>query len=110
MEMTQADYIERLERVDDGTADDEDRRLIKHYAREGYERPADGSWLFDDSKGVTRPRNANYGALSRAQLVATAKKRGINSSGSQEQLIERLREHDQKTNDTAETDKQDDDK
>lgn len=94
MEMTTADYHERLERIDNGSADDEDRRLVKHYEREGYERPADGSWLFEDTQGEQRVRGENYGALSRTRLVKLAKDRKLSASGSQEELIARLREHD----------------
>lgn len=36
MKMTQADYAERAGRVADGTATDDDRRLVEHYEREGY--------------------------------------------------------------------------
>lgn len=36
MELTQRDFEERKARVDDGTASDEDRRLVKQYEAEGY--------------------------------------------------------------------------
>lgn len=94
MEMTQADYMERLDRVEDGTATDEDLRLIKHYRREGYDQPADGSWLFQDTEGDTRVRDQNYGALTRAQLQRLAKDRDLPATGSQEELIDRLRKDD----------------
>lgn len=42
MKMTQGDYNERAARIDDGTADDEDRRLVEHYEREGFTRDSDG--------------------------------------------------------------------
>src|SRR5690242_15486078 len=94
MKMTQADFMERLEREDTGTATDEDRRLIKLYEREGYERPADGSWLFEDTEGETQVRGQNYGALTRPQLQRLCKDRDLPATGSQEELIDRLREND----------------
>lgn len=38
MQLTQQDYNDRKARVDDDTATDEDRRLIKHYENEGFTR------------------------------------------------------------------------
>lgn len=38
MELTQADYDERAARIDAGTADDDDRRLVELYEREGFQR------------------------------------------------------------------------
>jgi len=43
MEMTQQDYQERAARIDDGTATDDDRRLVELYEREGFAR--DGETL-----------------------------------------------------------------
>jgi hypothetical protein len=40
MEMTQRDYDDRKKRVDDGTGDDEDARLVKLYESEGYQAGA----------------------------------------------------------------------
>lgn len=34
--LTQRDYDDRKARVDAGTADDDDRRLVKHYERNGF--------------------------------------------------------------------------
>jgi hypothetical protein len=36
MQMTQADYNDRKRRVDAGTGDDEDARLVKQYEEAGY--------------------------------------------------------------------------
>lgn len=36
MEMTQQDYDDRKARVDAGTGDDEDARLVKEYERQGF--------------------------------------------------------------------------
>jgi hypothetical protein len=36
MELTQSDYEDRKSRVDAGTGDDEDARLVKHYERQGF--------------------------------------------------------------------------
>lgn len=36
MELTQQDFDTRNARVQDGTGDDEDRRLVKHYLAEGF--------------------------------------------------------------------------
>lgn len=36
MELTRKDFKERAARVADGTADDEDARLVKHYQRQGF--------------------------------------------------------------------------
>jgi hypothetical protein len=41
MELTQKDFDERHQRVQAGTGDDEDRRLVKHYLGEGF-TPSDG--------------------------------------------------------------------
>ncbi len=38
MKMTQQDYAERAARIDDGTATDDDRRLVELYEREGFSR------------------------------------------------------------------------
>jgi hypothetical protein len=43
MEMTQDDYNSRAARIDDGTATDDDRRLVELYEREGYTRDSDDS-------------------------------------------------------------------
>lgn len=69
MDMTQEDFEERAARVADGTADDEDKRLVKHYQREGFEvgaDPADASWLFE---------TADYSAMTKKELVAELEKR-----------------------------------
>lgn len=75
MELTQSDYDERKARVADGTADDEDRRLVKHYEREGFEpsgdTPADASWLVD-TDGTEPP---DYSKLTKKQLIAELDKR-----------------------------------
>jgi hypothetical protein len=42
MKMTQDDYSERAARIDDGTATDDDRRLVELYEREGYTRDGNG--------------------------------------------------------------------
>ena len=36
MKMTQKDYDERAARIAAGQGDDEDRRLVEHYEREGF--------------------------------------------------------------------------
>lgn len=41
MELTQKDYNERKARLDAGTGDDEDARLVKLYEREGFGPVAD---------------------------------------------------------------------
>lgn len=86
MDMTQQDFEARKARIDDGTADDEDRRLVKQYTEAGFvpggkppeqDRPAaehgraavDGGLRQDrdhadgsadnDDKGPARTRPAN---------------------------------------------------
>lgn len=53
MELTQADYEARKGRVDAGEGDDEDRRLVKHYEREGYTWPGSSSETSSDSRQQT---------------------------------------------------------
>ena len=43
MKMTQSDYAERAQRIDDGTATDDDRRLVELYEREGFSRDGEGA-------------------------------------------------------------------
>jgi len=44
MNMTQDDYDARARRIDEGTADDDDRRLVALYESEGFQRTdSDGS-------------------------------------------------------------------
>jgi len=103
MQMTQQDFEERLARVDDGTADDEDRRLVKHYRREGYVRgdePVDGSWLagqhaaIDDTPDSVE--NDEYTEMDYRDLQALARQRHLNAGGSATDLADRLREDDKK--------------
>jgi hypothetical protein len=42
MKMTQQDYEARAKRIDDGTATDDDRRLVELYEREGFARDGEG--------------------------------------------------------------------
>jgi hypothetical protein len=93
VKLTQRDFEERLARVDDGTADDEDHRLVKHYRREGFVaagEPVDGSWL---TGGQEAPGD-EYEALGYRDLQKLARERKLNAGGSEADLIERLREHD----------------
>lgn len=55
MKMSQKDFSERAARIDDGTATDDDRRLVELYEREGYVR--DG----EQAVGVT--------AIAEAEVV-----------------------------------------
>lgn len=103
MEMTQSDYDERLTRVADGTADDEDRRLVKHYEREGFEpsgdAPADASWLVD-TDGTEPP---DYSKLTKKQLVSELENRKdangdplvFDRQASNASLVEQLQDNDQ---------------
>ena len=43
MKMTQSDYAERAQRIDDGTATDDDQRLVELYEREGFSRDGEGA-------------------------------------------------------------------
>jgi hypothetical protein len=49
MQLTQQDYDARKARVEDGTGDDEDARLVKHYEAEGYEWRGNSSQTSADS-------------------------------------------------------------
>jgi hypothetical protein len=85
MEMTQDDFEERLSRVEDGTADDEDRRLVKHYRREGFEpggsAPASTARNpFADDDEVDNPAPTDYSKLTKRELVAELDTR-TNSDG-----------------------------
>jgi hypothetical protein len=42
MKMTAQDYETRAKRIDDGTATDDDRRLVELYEREGFARDGEG--------------------------------------------------------------------
>jgi hypothetical protein len=95
MELTQQDFEERLARVDDGTADDEDQRLVRLYRNEGYVaggEPVDGSWLAGQQAAV----DDGYDNLEYRELQALARKRELNAGGSATDLLERLREQDAK--------------
>lgn len=98
MELTQQDFEERAARVADGTADDEDRRLVKHYRREGFEIGADdsdGSWLFEGTED-------NYETLTKKRLIAELEQRKdangdplvFDRQARNETLIEQLRAND----------------
>jgi hypothetical protein len=107
MKMTQKDFEERRTRIDDGTAD-EDRRLVKHYRREGYraaDEPVDGSWLAgqhaainDDTDNI---ENDQYTEMDYRDLQALARQRHLNAGGSATDLADRLREDDKKRRDAA---------
>ena len=49
VQLTQQDYDERKQRVEDGTGDDEDRRLVKHYESEGFEWRGNSSQPSDET-------------------------------------------------------------
>ena len=94
MQLTQTDFEERLARVDDGTADDEDHRLVRHYRAEGFvagDEPVDGSWL---AGGQEAPED-DYASLGYRDLQKLAREYGLNAGGSEADLVGRLREHDQ---------------
>lgn len=63
MELTQQDLDERVDRVAAGDGTDEDRRLIQHYAREGFEPHAVAE---DDAVEYTGPKD--YAAMNVEQL------------------------------------------
>jgi hypothetical protein len=79
MELTQDDFEERLSRVEDGTADDEDHRLVKHYRREGFEpggsAPASTARnpFADDDE--SEQGGVDYAKLTKKQLIAELDKR-----------------------------------
>ncbi len=62
MKMTQADYEARAARVQDDTADDDDRRLVKLYEREGY------------SHGARTGDEATVTGMAEAEVVPGPKK------------------------------------
>jgi hypothetical protein len=108
MKMTQKDFEERLAKIDDGTADDEDRRLVKHYRREGFKRgdePVDGSWLADQQAAVNDDtdniENDQYTEMEYRDLQTLARQRHLNAGGSATDLADRLREDDKKRRDAA---------
>jgi hypothetical protein len=75
MELTQQDYEERKAHVDDGTADDEDRRLVKHYERQGFTLGDDGSSAvrnpFEDTEESEQETGTSrYAAMTKRELVA----------------------------------------
>lgn len=60
VKLTQKDYEDRKARVEDGSADDDDRRLVKHYEREGFEVKSKGG--DDVSAGNSSPTSSNKDA------------------------------------------------
>lgn len=96
MELTQEDFDERNARVEDGTADDEDNRLVKLYKREGYQKPRGGpvadTQAYDEQEegDVDVP----YEEWSRAELVTELKARKLKFSGKDDELVARLNEND----------------
>lgn len=113
MKLTQKDFEARLARVDEGTADDEDRRLIKHYRREGYraaDDPVDGSWLAQSGGVVEGAEDGtapevddpdDWASLGYRDLQKAARERGLNAGGSEADLVDRLREHSKQRRDAA---------
>lgn len=104
MKMTQRDYEERLARVSEGTADDEDHRLVKHYQREGWtsgNTTADGSWLFTRDEGApegdaefTEEELDRYADRRIQDLQKLARDRELSPSGNKSDVIGRLIEFD----------------
>lgn len=87
MELTQQDFQERLARIADGTADDEDLRLVKHYRREGF--TADPAAITDE--GDEESESDGYDDLDYRALQGVARDRGVDASGKQSEIIARLR-------------------
>lgn len=75
MKMTQSDYEERKARVESGAADDNDRRLVEHYEREGWTVHNQGSL------GITGHAEAEV-VKAPAKKTAARPKRG-NGTGEQ---------------------------
>lgn len=115
MELTQQDYDDRRARIDDGTADDEDRRLVKHYMLEGYgaddsapvrnpfelgdagNERADGEALGDDTDAAP-----DYAKMTKRELVTELEQRRdadgnplvFDRTARNESLIEQLQAND----------------
>jgi hypothetical protein len=58
MEMTAQDYAERAKRIDDGTASDDDRRLVELYEREGFVRDGEEAVAPAAVTAATKPSKA----------------------------------------------------
>jgi len=90
MELTQDDFEDRLARVEDGTADDEDHRLVKHYRREGFEpggsAPARNPFADEDAP-------VEYAKLTKRELSAELTRLGVehDPSARNDVLIEQLK-------------------
>jgi hypothetical protein len=105
VELTQRDFEERLGRIADGSANDEDQRLVRLYRSEGYrasDDPVDGSWLASAGTGAVgedidqgSEQGDDYTGMEYRDLQTLARQRGLNAGGSAADLTERLREHDQ---------------
>jgi hypothetical protein len=70
MEMTQQDYTERAARIDDGTATDDDRRLVELYEREGFARDGEavvGKLVATGEAEVIKAEPAKKAARPRAK-------------------------------------------
>lgn len=84
MQLTQQDYDARKQRVEDGTGDDEDARLVKHYESEGFEwrgkssktsseaTPSSGAQTPSDRQS-TAPTTGNPSNLSETGGDSTAR-------------------------------------
>lgn len=111
MEMTQTDYEERKQRIADGEGTDEDRRLVKHYEREGATSDESiPTWLLHDQPDEEDgDPEAGYDALSRRQLITEIGTRrnsdgrplGHPSSANKATLISILEENDRQAADVA---------
>jgi hypothetical protein len=92
MDMSQQDYDARKQRIEGGTATDEDRRLVKQYEKEGYtwggtrtagsseETPKTPS---GDAAGPssTAPTTANPSNKDATRASGTARSAGSSSTG-----------------------------
>ncbi len=77
--LSQQDYEERKSRQSDGTASDEDLRLVKHYEREGYECRGSNSETSSAPESKTT-ETVNDGHPSSARTTGSPSKRARTDS------------------------------
>ncbi len=95
MELTQQDYEERKSRIDAGTASDDDRRLVKHYERQGFSLGAVNPFE-QDAEVETQASGTDYRSMTKRELKALLDDRKIDhpSSANNDTLAEMLEQHD----------------
>lgn len=81
MELTQRDFDERKARVDQGTGDDEDARLVKQYEQAGYTPKSDGKAVDSPAPAkADQPEQADTAGVSDTRTGRAASRPGGNKT------------------------------